>query len=173
MTRRTAAAPTIRRARSEEWEAVRDLRLRSLRSDPLAFGSTFAVEKTFDEARWRERATREATSSTSSQWVAEDPSGRLVGSAVIAEVEGRVNVFAMWVEPQLRGQGIGGRLLDAALDWTDQVFPERAVYLEVNPIQTAAVRLYESRGFRATGSLRPLGHTAGQSVIKMVRSHRR
>ncbi len=158
----------IRRSTAKEWVALREMRLRALRLDPLAFGSTFDEEVNLDSARWRERARSGATSTQSCQLVAAGPDGRLVGSVVVAEAEGELNVFAMWVDPAARGRGTGGRLLDAALKWTTETFPGRSLRLEVNPRQREAVRLYESRGFLATGSSRPLGHTAGETRIEMV-----
>ena len=83
--------------------------------------------------------------------------------------EGRTYVFGMWVEPSCRGQRIGSRLLDTALDWARDVFPGQALRLDVNPRQTAAVLLYESRGFRRSGADRPLGHTEGEVRYEMMR----
>lgn len=159
----------IRRSRSSEWRALRELRLRSLESDPLAFGSTHAEETAYDETRWRNRATDGAESETTSQWVAEEGSGRLIGSVVVAEVEGKVYVFAMWVDPRYRAQGIGARLLDTSLAWASSAFSGRSIFLDVNPRQAAAVRLYESRGFRRSAADRPLGHSPGENRFEMKR----
>jgi len=162
-----AISVRVRRSRSDEWEALKQLRLEGLRSDPLAFGSTFALEVAFDDAQWKERATSGSESAWISQWVAEAAPGRLVGSAVVADLEGTVHVFAMWVEPSVRGRGIAGRLLDTGMEWARSAFPGRSVVLEVNPRQTAAVRLYLSRGFRPTGTVRPLEHTPGEVLHEM------
>lgn len=158
----------IRRSMASEWRALRSLRLRALELDPLAFGSTLAEEKTLDDERWRERAIQDSESSTSAKWVAEEVSGDLVGSAVIAEVDRKVYVFAMWVEPRCRGRGIGARLLDAGLSWARSKFPGQAIHLDVNPRQTAAVRLYESRGFLRSAPDRPLGHSPGEGRYEMI-----
>ncbi len=163
-----ASAITVRRSRSAEWPSLRELRLRALESDPLAFGSTLAEEKAFDDERWRHRALEGSESPTLSQWVAEAGPGGLVGSVTIAEVEGRLHVFGMWVEPRYRGQEIGARLLDAGLRWARSTFPGRPVHLDVNPRQVRAVRLYESRGFRRAAPDRPLGHTPGETRYEMV-----
>jgi len=92
----------------------------------------------------------------------------LVGVAAVAFVEGEWHVFAMWVDPAFRRRGLGGRLLDAGLAWFRVTAPHRPLRLDVNPQQGDAVRLYESRGFRRTGSSSPLGHTAGETVEAMV-----
>lgn len=162
-------APLIRRVVASEWPALRTLRLQSLRTDPQAFGATLAEEEAMADARWVDRARRGATSPDSGQWVAVDAAGGLVGCSVLAEVEGQVHVFAIWVAPDHRGRGLGGRLLDAALAWGAHAFPGRTFQLEVNPRQVAAVRLYESRGFAPTGGRRSLGHADGAWRIEMTR----
>ena len=174
VTERTVdpAPPLVRRTVPSEWSALRELRLRSLRVDPQAFGAALADEERLGEAHWVERARRSSTSPTSGQWVAEAATHGLVGCSVLAEVEGEVHVFAIWVDPAYRGAGLGGRLLDAALAWGAHAFPGRAFKLEVNPRQAAAVALYESRGFRRTGGRRPLGHLDGEWRIEMVRPPR-
>jgi len=166
------AAPSVvvRRLQLEEASALRDVRLRALRTDPSAFGSTWERENTLLEATWQERAQRGAGSADNPTWVAVAAEGSFGGliSALRADT-GAVQLFSMWVDPALRGQGVGGRLLDTALRWTDAVAPAREVKLEVNPRQRAAVRLYLSRGFRFTAEERPVEHTPGEVVRAMVR----
>jgi ribosomal protein S18 acetylase RimI-like enzyme len=161
-------APTpisVRRVGEPEWERFRELRFRALREDPLAFGSTLEREEHFPEELWRERMA----APTSSYWIAADPDDRFVGMAVAARLEGEYHIFSMWVEPERRGAGLGGRLLDAALAWVEESTAGAPVRLDVNPRQVAAVRLYRSRGFRATGRSEPLGHSPNETVEAMVR----
>jgi ribosomal protein S18 acetylase RimI-like enzyme len=136
----------------------------------MAFCSTWYEERSLAESHWQERARTGAESTDSSTWVAVDPGGRLVGLAVTARVEGVQHVFSMWVAPEFRGQGLGGRLLDAVLTWARRTLPPGEIHLEVNPRQTAAVALYRSRGFRYTGSSSPLGHSGAEVVQEMVLS---
>jgi len=158
----------VRPVREDEWQSYRDLRLKALESDPLAFGSTWKREKAFTPETWKERITRGLSTSTSATWVAEGSTGRFVGMLAVADLKGDVHLFAMWVEPEVRGIGIGGHLLDSALTWIRHSYPDRAVVLEVNPRQLAAVHLYESRGFRRTGGSSPLEHTPGERVVEMT-----
>jgi ribosomal protein S18 acetylase RimI-like enzyme len=117
---------------------------------------------------WKERIGRGTGSLTSATWVAVDSHGRFVGLTGVADLEGTLHLFAMWVDPGHRGEGIGGQLLDAALHWVCESRPGPAMRLDVNPGQVAAVRLYESRGFRRTGKSAALAHTAGERVIEMI-----
>ena len=162
------SAIVIRPVQGEEWQQYRDLRLNALESDPLAFGSTLRREQGFAPEVWKDRISQGRQTLVSCTWVAVNAAGRFVGTTAAVDMEGRVHIFAMWVDPEYRDVGIGGRLLDAALTWIRETHPARAVVLDVNPRQIAAVRLYESRGFRSTGSSSPLPHTPGERTIEMT-----
>lgn len=168
MTTKGSPMPVVRRVRPEDWRAQRELRLRALRTDPLAFGSTLAREEAYDDRTWEERTARGAAGKLSSTWVAELPGGPLVGMSAGARVEGTLHVFAMWVDPVWRGRGLGAQLLDRVIVWVREVAPGEELELQVNPRQVEAVRLYERKGFRRTGHREPLGHTEGEVVESMV-----
>ena len=158
----------IRRLRPEEWSAHRELRLKALATDPLAFGSTLVREEAFADELWKARTVRGAASNDTALFVADAGSEGLVGMVAIALLEGQWHVFAMWVEPGRRGEGIGGMLLDAGLNWFRARTSGEPLHLDVNPRQGDAVRLYENRGFRRTGISSPLGHTDGETTVSMV-----
>ncbi len=158
----------IRRIRTGEWAEYRDVRLRALRSDPLAFGSTLAREEGFAEQEWTDRTQRGACAADGSKFVARTSTGEFVGLIAVAKYRDEWHVFEMWTDPAWRRRGVGGRLLDAALAWFRQMAPGERLQLDVNPRQAAAERLYRSRGFRRTGTSGPLGHTEGETVVAMV-----
>ena len=166
---RPAVATRIRRLRESDLEEYRTLRLRSLREDPLAFGSTLAREQAFEPSHWVDRVRQGASGTREGVWVAEGPGGALIGMIGAFPKDGTIHVFGMWVEPDMRQNGLGGKLLDALLDWASTEDPAADVMLSVNPSQLAAVRLYLSRGFQPTGVVEPLGHTPGAVVHEMRR----
>ena len=45
----------IIRAHDDDWSLVREIRLRSLSTDPAAFGQSWEKESTYDDAVWRQR----------------------------------------------------------------------------------------------------------------------
>jgi ribosomal protein S18 acetylase RimI-like enzyme len=157
----------VRRIRAEEWEAHRALRLKALAKDRIAFGSSSERESQYSEAEWRKKTENGAKSTSSCLLVAEAPHHGLVGMAAGALVDGLPWIFGMWVEPGWRGRGTGGALLDSAIAWLRQQRPAQPILLDVNPRQTAAVRLYESRGFRATGKSKKLDHSPGEIAVEM------
>ncbi|MGB6499959.1 MAG: GNAT family N-acetyltransferase [Thermoplasmata archaeon] len=165
-----AAGVRIRRVDRSEWESYREIRLRALAHDPWAFGSTVAREREFTSEQWMERIARDPPDSSAACWAAVEPSGQFVGIVGSGRFEGAFHIFAMWVAPEWRRQRIAGLLLDAALVWVQAAAPGNAVYLDVNRRANAAVSLYESRRFRATGKVAPLGHIPGEQIQEMTRA---
>jgi len=83
------------------------VRLRALRADPDAFGSTLERELPLDDAAWRERVTGSA-------WFLAHPLGLVAGAV---EEPGRAVLSSLWVSPAARGHGVGRRLVSAVADW--------------------------------------------------------
>jgi ribosomal protein S18 acetylase RimI-like enzyme len=159
----------IRRVEPDDWGSLREIRLRALETEPWAFGSTLLRERGFSESQWRGRIARNSADSPDATWAAVDSADGFLGIVAAARVDGVFNIFAMWVAPERRRQGIAGRLLDAALCWIERIAPGSSVQLEVNPRAVAAVRLYESRGFRVTGKSTVVDHTPSERVQEMIR----
>lgn len=148
----------VRRVRSDEWEALRDLRLRALRDEPRAFSTTIAEATLRDEAWWREAAARGAAGTSWITFVAEDH-GDLVGMAsghfpteghhphedpVIAEL------MQMFVAAEARRRGVGRRLVESVAAWAC-ASGSRMLRLHVVLAMPEAVAFYTSLGFSDTG----------------------
>lgn len=159
-----------RRVRPDEGLRLRALRLRALADTPLAYGSTLARERAFDDAVWHERARDGAAGVNRVTFVAEEGE-RWVGlvTGMIDESNGsRFTLVGMFVEPAARGRGVGAALVDAVTDWARERGAAQ-LYLGVTSTNDAAVRLYHRCGFRPTGQREPLRHTPAETVLEMVR----
>lgn len=141
---------TIRRVRADEWQALRDLRLRALAGAPRAFSTTFAEASRRDEAQWRELATRGAAAERWATFVADDGDA-LVGMATgtIEDGTASADLIQMWVDPRARRHGVGRALVAAVLGWARDRADE--VRLHVVLGEEPAIALYRSLGFRDTG----------------------
>jgi GNAT superfamily N-acetyltransferase len=80
-------------------------------------------------------------------WVAE-LDGRIAGFAV-ADGD-RCNVWALFVDPEAEGQGIGRRLHDAMMEWFFASAGAGRVWLGTDP-DTRAERFYRAAGWRYAG----------------------
>jgi ribosomal protein S18 acetylase RimI-like enzyme len=143
----------IRRVRPDEWQALRDLRLRALRADPEAFGESLAVATERSDADWQTRAD----SADHASFVADAGHG-LIGMVVggpAPDRPGIAAVYGMWVAPEARGQGIGAALLDAVEDWAHSA-GYTFIGLGVTTSNEPAIRLYEQKGYTDIGERYPL-----------------
>jgi ribosomal protein S18 acetylase RimI-like enzyme len=77
-------------------------------------------------------------------------------------------VFGAWVEPVRRGHGVGGRLVEAVVEWAVGRGAER-VHLWVTEDNDAARMLYERHGFACTGERKPLRSDPSAAEVLMVR----
>ena len=126
---------------------MREVRLRSLASDPSAFIETHAEASAFPDDLWQERATP-ADDRIS---FAFESKGRLDGlvAAFAGEDPKTVFLVGMWVVPELRGTGVGSGLVENVIGWARQQGFDR-VCLSVEPTNERAARLYERCGFTET-----------------------
>ncbi|MER5260903.1 GNAT family N-acetyltransferase [Actinosynnema sp. NPDC002837] len=139
----------LRRLGPEDWATWRDIRLTALSSDPGEFGSTLALERTFDEKRWRELVTP----GRGVKVVAEDPEPIGLVAGVPHEVDPDVlYLYSMWVMPEFRRRGVGAALIADVLAWAREHGWAR-VQLRVFQDNETARRLYARLGFVGEGEI--------------------
>jgi GNAT superfamily N-acetyltransferase len=139
----------VRLVGAEAWQTWRDIRLRSLRDSPDAFGSTYAREVAFAEAHWTGRLADDAPAVLAFH----DGAAVAMGAGWVYE-PGKLMIVAMWTDPRLRGRGIGTRILDELVTWAREhgLRPDLWV-ADGNP---AARAVYERYGFVPNGVTAPL-----------------
>jgi molybdopterin-guanine dinucleotide biosynthesis protein A/GNAT superfamily N-acetyltransferase len=87
-------------------------------------------------------------------WVASS-STRVVGSVALRRIGPReVELKRMYLRPELRGRGVGRRLLHMALLWSREHRIER-IALDTTEAMAAARRLYEAQGFVRVAAAEP------------------
>ena len=143
----------LRRLRPDDWEAFREIRLRSLADSPDAFGSTLERERAYTEDDWRQRLTGPV-------YVVHDPGPVAVGG--LFDKDGVFHVWGMWTDPAHRGRGHARRVLDAL------IAPDVEAVLDVNVANTGARAAYERYGFVGTGQFEPLRPGSDQRMELMV-----
>lgn len=145
----------VRRATPADWEAVRDLRLRSLRDAPDAFWADPGEESALDRAAWEQRIAEPGNATFVA--TADGQGLGIVGIGPHWTVEGDASLHAMWVAPPARGTGVADALVEAAVEAARDL-GYAAVRLWVADGNVAAERLYRRHGFSpsgVTGTFRP------------------
>jgi ribosomal protein S18 acetylase RimI-like enzyme len=157
----------IRRVRPDEWQALRDLRLRALATDPDAFGDSLAHASARTDADWQAYADRPDRVG----FVAVTADG-FVGMAMGGPAPDHPEVaglYGMWVAPEARGAGVGTALIDAVEAWAREA-GYGSIGLGVTTGNEPAIRLYSARGYTDTGDRFPLRDDTDLVVQIMVRS---
>ncbi|GAB3588038.1 GNAT family N-acetyltransferase [Calidifontibacter terrae] len=144
---------TIRTLEADEWQTYRDVRLSALEESPDAFAASVSQEKQYDEDFWRARVDR------SRRLVAQDEESKVVGVVSVGDrstEDDRIGeLFGLWVTPDLRGQGVAWKLVQAGVE---QATSENYAFLLywVGTDNGRAVAFASSFGFRPTDSRRPM-----------------
>lgn len=145
----------IRRLRADEGLAYRAVRLRALEREPAAYGQTLAEALADPEQTWHDLAASVAGDDPRALFVVDRGAGVLSGSlyAALSEVPPHLGTLgAMWVDEDLRAQGWGDALMEAATDWAVR-WGAAGLSLWVATDNERAQRLYARHGFAPTGNL--------------------
>ena len=160
---------SIRPIAAHEWQKYRDIRLRALKDSPDAFGSTWEREILLTDESWSTRIAAAAKSSDNEAFFA--VSGEQAHGLIWAQIsEKESNVaclYQMWVDPAVRGLGVGRSLLTEALAWARRN-GARHVQLGVTVADSPALKFYRSQGFLSVGKAEPLREGSGLMAQTMV-----
>ncbi len=156
-----------RRIRSDDWQALRGLRLAALSDEPSAFGSTYGDELAAPDRRWKELAAVRSAGLDGANFFAVDPSGIPCGIVGIFPVgASAAELTSMWVAPPARGQGVGALLVNAAVEWADSAGCSE-VELWVTRGNDRARSLYAGLGFVETNDVKPLPSDPCKDEVRM------
>ncbi|AGL21297.1 GNAT family N-acetyltransferase [Actinoplanes sp. N902-109] len=170
MTSTLAPPMTVHRVTPEDAARMRALRLEMLADSPLAFLETVAQAAARPHADFRRRVVQASRGTQLAQFVA-DPGGRLIGHAggtVLPEEPDATVVFAVYLTPSVRGQGVLSALVEAVAQWSVECGRDELM-LEVVVGNDRAVRAYERLGFRDTGVRVPHPVIPGLRELQMRR----
>jgi RimJ/RimL family protein N-acetyltransferase len=135
---------TIEKFIEDRWQDYRDLRLESLKNEPIAFSSSYEEEQLTPENIWRERIKN-------IWFVIEDD--KPIGLAGIfrnnrLKTNHVCEMFGVYVRKEYRGKGVGKRLIETVLTEIQNLKGIKIINVGVNPTQKAAKHLYNQYGFK-------------------------
>ena len=142
----------VRELTVDDADEYRALRLRALREEPEAFGSSWEEES----ARPPEVAIARLQATNQMAFGGFDDHGNLVGMVWLYRHDGiksrhKADVISMYVASEVRGQGLGRMLLEAAIARARETPGLEHLLLAVVTTNTAARKLYRSLGFEPYG----------------------
>jgi len=159
-------------ATPDQWELIREVRLRGLSEAPEAFCSTTQREVALGEEDWRARAGRShlvLAFPGTDDVPGENDDFAAIGTASGVpdphEAGGR-ELVGMWVDPSSRGVGVADALIDEIARWASAE-GATSLALWVAEDNARARHRYEKCGFTVTGEREPM--RPGTDQIRMRR----
>lgn len=134
---------------------------------PLTYGdlpAVLAIERRSFPAPWSLAMFVLELSKGSGTCLAATVDGDLVGYLVCSRYADVHHLMNVAVDPELRRGGVARRLVEEMLERTGR---ERSYTLEVRVSNDAAIRMYESFGFRKAGHRRRYYHDNGEDALIM------
>jgi ribosomal protein S18 acetylase RimI-like enzyme len=128
---------------------IRKLRLEALLDSPESFGSSYEEEREYPLKRFKDRLE---SGCTLGAFLHEE----LVGMVTLMEetrnkTRHKATIYAMYVRPAQRGQGIGKKLMIEAIKQAKRINGIEQIHLSVVTSNDAAKQLYLSLGFEIYG----------------------
>ncbi|WP_029149901.1 GNAT family N-acetyltransferase [Microbacterium indicum] len=141
----------IRSVTPDDWERIREIRIRMIEDTPIAYVETAEAARAHGEGEWRSRGER-GIAPHSLSIAAVDESGAWVGAmgGFVDAAHGPLLV-GVFVAPEVRGRahGVADALLDRVEEWARG--EGDTLTLAVHEDNARARAFYERRGFVATG----------------------
>ncbi len=131
----------------DQWQEYKKLRLEALKGEPQAYGSSYKDNLKLPDETWKQLL--EDSLKGESQWyLFAKHRNNLVGMVGAFVKENNIaQVIAVYVTKEMRGQGIAKQLMDDLISKIAQNKSIKKLSVGVNPIQSAALNLYQSLGF--------------------------
>lgn len=146
----------IRTLQATDAQFYQEIRLKGLKENPEAFGSTYEQELQFSLEKVTERITPSSGKFVLGAFNEEE---RLMGVLTFVREDGvktkhKGNVYGMYVSADARGMNIGRNLLLALIEKAKQLEGLEQINLTVVSNNEPAKRLYNALGFQVYGTER-------------------
>jgi GNAT superfamily N-acetyltransferase len=143
----------VRRVRPEEWQALRDVRLRALEDAPDAFATRFEEARLRPDQWWIDWSASSADGDGQAMFLAWEEA-RAVGMVGTFVDDDRRWLIAMWTDPAARGRGVGRALVEATVELARAAGSDE-LFLQVLEGNDIAASLYRTCGFTDEGPGEP------------------
>ncbi|HYC79786.1 MAG TPA: GNAT family N-acetyltransferase [Candidatus Binatia bacterium] len=145
---------SITKLTSDDWERFKSIRLKSLQTDPSAFGYLYEEELLLEEKDWRLKLSGSKNSSTDYYGIEED--GKIVALAGLMLYAPKMFdhlalIVGVYTDPEYRGRGMAGSLIKHLIAVATEIPRITRLKISVNAPQENARKLYKSLGFQEYG----------------------
>jgi ribosomal protein S18 acetylase RimI-like enzyme len=130
------------------WKEFKELRLKALITDPIAFGRSYEYEKSFSHYEWKKILMNE-------NFIFALVNNQLVGmigfkSSNQEKTKHIAHIIGVYVDPEFRGMKLGYKLIKEIIKIIKRN-KFKKISLGVNCKQKSALKLYQKVGFKIVG----------------------
>ncbi|MFT7096896.1 MAG: ribosomal protein S18 acetylase RimI-like enzyme [Glaciecola sp.] len=151
-----------------DWEQYRHIRLKALADSPKAFGSTLVEELKLSPEDWKTRLHPLNGNSVLPLCAVKDDLHVGLAIGLIRRDDFKTGyIYQMWVSKNYRGNGVGKKLLERIIVWSQENDIEKLI-LDVEVGNAAPIGLYSSFGFVASQELIPLRDGSNLMTQQMI-----
>ena len=150
----------------DEWQRLRDLRLRALDESALNLAGSIEEESNYSEQQWRESFKRLT-------YVVASIDGKDVGLINVENLKGDFGATCwlggLWSDPKYRGQGVAR----AIFDYLDEVAKEKNWMVQglgVMENNLDAIKAFEKFGFVRRGEPQESRRKPGRFYYRMIKA---
>ncbi|CAL9432601.1 hypothetical protein SUDANB106_02106 [Streptomyces sp. enrichment culture] len=144
---------TVRAVRADDWQRLKEFRLKAL-ADPVAavaFLEQYEEAVAYPDGIWQQRAADGEGCGDRVTLVGETGGGLLCGKLTVLAEGDRTQLVGVYMSPGHRGTGLAAQLLEAAVEWSWARPAVERVRLYVHEDNHRAEAFYRRQGFRCTG----------------------
>lgn len=127
-----------------DWEVFRDNRLKSLKTDPLAFGPIYDKEVRIKDSTWK----IELSDPNFKCFASKQGEKIIAGTGVYFSEDQTAWLSGFFVDPDYREHGVGESLMNTIIEKLQVDFRVVRIELGVFSTQEAAIQMYKKLGFK-------------------------
>lgn len=151
-----------------DWKQYRYLRLEALKDSPDAFGSSLTEELKLSPENWKARLAPVNGNVVLPLFAVKNDLHIGLAFGIIRSDNCKTGyVYQMWVAKNFRGNGVGKKLLERIIVWSQEQDLERLI-LEVEIGNAIPIGLYSSFGFVASQERIPLRDNSNLMTQRMI-----
>ena len=149
---------TIVEANLQDFDGVKNLMLKALQTDPLAFSSDYSDYANNSNIWWQNYLYNYLMQNNAKLFVAKVNSEIKAMVGILLDPKNRRkhvgSVVWFYVEPESRAIGIGNKLFNTLIEYARSLGTIKKLTLLVNAPQQKAQEIYNKFGFKVVGTLK-------------------
>ena len=161
----------LRNLETNRWQEYRDLKLESLREEPLAFLPGLEAYQSWTDEQWKKDLEKSQT--LPYELIFTEVDGNIFGMAEMyyypdTSLKHDVFLMSLYIQKKYRGKGIGRKLTEERIKIAKENSEIKNIICEIFSSQTASLELHKKMGFEVVGNIKNFVFMNDQYYDKII-----